>query len=332
MTSRLPAELWGSIAAHACTDGGYTGRALSLTCRYFHAVVKPMRFHSVAIVGARRLHLLAERMACLPSATEPEPHIEHLFVSVADTEAEPGPVSREAVPNTVQDNYVAVMIRAAPHVRTLVVHDLPVADAAYYRRRDVGSPPAALSLPHLNSISTKTPAQGPDGTLRDFYPSLQRVHITQAQPGHDMWNSLVRLAPRMTHLRLSGLVQDLQLAPFLSTLLDIPPSPARPDPPLLPGEMQQFPPSSVWEAQATQAREVLTRLQCVWVQARAYTGRTGKEPTVMLVALERIVRDCEQLGMDDRLVVLPEGHSIYGLDEAKEDWLDLVNGGDGPWR
>ncbi|TBU63281.1 hypothetical protein BD310DRAFT_809396, partial [Dichomitus squalens] len=43
----LPLELLENIFSYACTDGGHTGRSLSLVSRYFLDVVRPIRYGSV---------------------------------------------------------------------------------------------------------------------------------------------------------------------------------------------------------------------------------------------------------------------------------------------
>ncbi|TFK35253.1 hypothetical protein BDQ12DRAFT_322970 [Crucibulum laeve] len=51
----FPTELWKIIARYACTDGGVTARALSLTSRHLNQVVEPDKFVSVSLIGVKQI-------------------------------------------------------------------------------------------------------------------------------------------------------------------------------------------------------------------------------------------------------------------------------------
>ena len=50
-----PIEIWHEIFAIACTDGGLTGRSLSLVSKHFHDISGPLKYQSIAITRWRQL-------------------------------------------------------------------------------------------------------------------------------------------------------------------------------------------------------------------------------------------------------------------------------------
>lgn len=64
---RLPFETWRMILGHVCTDEEHTGRALSLTCKYFREVSRHARFTSLKLVGAHLHHAFADIVAREPT-------------------------------------------------------------------------------------------------------------------------------------------------------------------------------------------------------------------------------------------------------------------------
>lgn len=59
---RRPTELWHIILTYACTNGDTTGRDLSLTSRWFSALVELVRMQSVAISSDRCLRALRDTL------------------------------------------------------------------------------------------------------------------------------------------------------------------------------------------------------------------------------------------------------------------------------
>ena len=75
----LPVEILLQIFAYTCTDGRYSGRSLSLVARAFHDAVRAIRFHSVALTGARQIYGF---LPCLEKARLLGPiPVRHLFIS-----------------------------------------------------------------------------------------------------------------------------------------------------------------------------------------------------------------------------------------------------------
>jgi hypothetical protein len=89
-----PVEIHAHIFQLACTDGGYTGRALSLVSKYFHDVSKPTKYYSVSCHGSWQaiefLRLITNlpprhRIVCHLFVTDAYPH--HFHTTHPDSES-----------------------------------------------------------------------------------------------------------------------------------------------------------------------------------------------------------------------------------------------------
>jgi hypothetical protein len=89
-----PVEIHAHIFQLACTDGGYTGRALSLVSKYFHDVSKPTKYYSVSCHGFWQaiefLRLITNlpphhRIVCHLSVTDAYPY--HVHTTHPDSES-----------------------------------------------------------------------------------------------------------------------------------------------------------------------------------------------------------------------------------------------------
>lgn len=83
-----PPEICKKIFTHACDDGGYTGRSLSLVSRYVRDVSEDIKFRSVAVWGRRQILGFYQVLLSTP------PHLRrilHLFIS-AHEQVRPGEV------------------------------------------------------------------------------------------------------------------------------------------------------------------------------------------------------------------------------------------------
>jgi len=77
----LPLELHSYICQFACTDDGYTARALGLVSKYFREVVDPFQYNSIAISGQRQIFELGCR---LQRAHLHQRRVRNLFISDRD--------------------------------------------------------------------------------------------------------------------------------------------------------------------------------------------------------------------------------------------------------
>lgn len=332
--NRCPLELWAKITALACSDGGYTGCSLSLVSHTMHDIVEPMRYHSVSLIGHRRLFAFAARLAALKAP----PVIRHLFMSdIHDRghsiEEMGGRFTMElwqelhaqtrqtmAEINFTIHNILATI---APRLYSLVIHDrffdltvdLPI-------------------FPHLHDITLLSLPSSCTADVHTRFPSLRRLYLISARTSHAFWLGLANFAPHITHLRLSNVSEDVCISSFLRILLDIPP------PPMVPGALHTvedncYPPMSQEARDAATAASRLSTLEYLYVQPHAYrnTGWCGTGSIVhgqMVSALESIASAAARGGGVGKFFLLPE-RECYILDEARKDWLETVEGGDGPW-
>ncbi|KAH9939242.1 uncharacterized protein BXZ73DRAFT_75973 [Epithele typhae] len=168
----LPVHLLASIFLLCCTDGGATGRALALTCRYFHAASYSARFHSVKLTFTRDRHQLQTFLAAFTAAREvaaatraTTPRVRHLFLSSGWRERIPG-TQHDSPTHAEFTGHVAELMRlVAPDLHTLAL--LPAAR------------PWATDVPLPASLGT-TP-----------FPSLRALTIA----GEDRAPNFAPLAP-----------------------------------------------------------------------------------------------------------------------------------------
>lgn len=342
MADKIPIEIWSSIAVLACTDGGRTGRSLSLSCRFLHSVMQPLRLHTVALFGVELLHSFTQclRLSCLSSPDHP-PEIRHLFVAIPIQYWEPRATPKEQIANFNED-IVAVMTHAAPTLRTLTVRDPYTLDIGNSTGMRAGMPLPALDtlhFPALEALTMQWHASPSRTNAHERFPRLTRLHVVRPSMSMQMWEGLMRYAPGVQHLRFSELVAKPRVAPFLRTVLDIPFS--QPDdllgPPPLPSEVLRLSVHSE-QPRALEVREKMAQLQSVCLQAFDVYGMEPQEaranyPHVgMCAGFRRLARDCSADAMAKRVIMMPDGKPGYELEEALQDWVSMVEGGEGPWR
>ena len=317
---RCPVELWLKIVALACTDGGYTGRSLSLVSRSMRDIVEPVRFLSVSLIDEKQLLAFSGLVAHFSHP----PVIQHLFVSVQLIFWGHEAMSAEKVAE-LEHAFNATLYIAAPNVQTLVIHDPPNFDATCND----------LLFPALRDLSIPTLSQfGPelDGYTR--FPSLRRLHLSSYHCFPDFWPKLVRFVPSLTHLRLSGINKDSSISPFLRILLDVPP-PKRLNGTYVMGRDDQYAPGSAEANEATTVASKLSALEAIYVQPLEYrnSGWCGTGSIMhgqMKSGLRGIARDYSRVQGARELFLLPDALS-YNVEEARRDWLEMVESGAGPW-
>lgn len=342
---RCPVELITKIATYACIDGGYTGRSLSLVCRYMRDAVQPVRFHTVALVGRQSV----VSFAALLATWEMQPPVYHLLISALgepyiNCSKEQGALSRLSPSELshMRSSYAKILAWASPTVATLVIHHNSSLEGELFDAEDI-------VFPALTNLSVPTiplaPAKGDDtsGTRRRF-PVLRRLHISHHAPGlastATFWSHLASWASEsLEHLRLSGVSQNNDLPRFLRVFLDVPvliAAPVGQEPRLRELGEEEYTPESEEAAAAAELASRLGDLRHIYVQPRITTqfdwsGQSRVRDMEMKAGLRRIA--CATGGGRGRgeLWLLPDSGG-YALGEARKDWLDLVLGGDGPWR
>ena len=322
---RCPIELWDRIVSLVCTDGGYTGCSLSLVSRRMRDTVKPVRFHSVSLVSAD--HLLT--FAGLLESLKPSPVIHHLFISINDDTQVFGddlPLERAEELNPA---FQAIFTAASPSLETLVVHD-SLSSLNLIR--------SGLAFPLLRDLSISHWCMRTDVGTSAYprSPSLRRLHVTSSVYMRDYWNKLVQLASSITHLRLSGLYGEPTICPFLCVLLVLPAPTHIPGNDISPREIPSYEPDDEEAHYALTIASQLPNLTFIYIQPLELhnSGWIGVGPwrhDLMKVVLENIALTSTRGESVGGLFTLPASLA-YLRDEARRHWLDLVEGGDGPWK
>ncbi|GJE99618.1 hypothetical protein PsYK624_158890 [Phanerochaete sordida] len=210
------------------------------------------------------------------------------------------------------------LLAAAAHsLRTLTLYwtalDLVASELAFPLLED-------LSVERFDSIGRGLP----------ILPSLHRLHLTQYFGWSGFWPLLASVAPALTHVRLTGLSQDTELARFLRNLFDLP-VPANAESVMTPGLVPPYPPGTPEAA----AAKMLSSLRTVIAEPVEYTSNSvyadGLVTNLQMKAgLAVAANECRQGAGKGMLYILPDTFE-YLVSEALREWLELVEGGSGPW-
>ncbi|KAI0780486.1 hypothetical protein BD413DRAFT_463607 [Trametes elegans] len=199
---RLAIELLINVFSLACTDGGYTGCSLSLVCKHFNTISRPLRFQSIAINGSlRKLERFVSRLHsehALRGAYGSVPVVRHLFLFTLSMP----PLAIPDKGSDSRDDYfalVATLMRlVAPKLETLTFLQC---------KWDV---PLTLPFPRLRELTVgegvvSLVPRAWDGAA--LYPTLERLHLVSNLPfipyGRADIAQWARFAPALSHLRVS---------------------------------------------------------------------------------------------------------------------------------
>lgn len=315
---RCPVEIWEQILSNACTDGGYTGCSLSVVSRTMRDVSRPFRYHSVALLDYTRCVWFAN----LVERTTSPLLVRHLFVSATSANAD---MSTTAKP-------LHTILRAtAPTLLSLAVHGVDffqVLDSStelYPVLED-------LETDWMES-STVRPHQSHSDTPLRRLSALRRLHICCKANLRDLWDALVLYASSITHIRVTNMWasdMDTNISPLLNLLLTTP----TPEHAAILGPDACYRHGAPWEGRTREIVVALPRLKQVYLQPYAETlpGRDGPllmPAWIMEDRLYGVLCPCCERGQQE-LCMLP-GASDYDIEEARARWLDIVEGGEGPW-
>jgi hypothetical protein len=183
---RLPFELLDRIFKRACTDDGQTGCALSAVSHHIRDASGSMRYHSIALVGARQIRTFIQLLddpRPKPNETRPKTKMQGWMKKIKRTNHKP--VSR--------------MVLSSPifHVRHLFIADI----------MDRGVGLAVLEWIFETSAEKKArlKALGHKPELHDYYGERWKPWRPKIETGVILaWSTiadlLTRLAPTLEHL------------------------------------------------------------------------------------------------------------------------------------
>lgn len=209
---RLPTESLHQIFALACCDGGFTGRSLSLVCRSFQDVARPVRYHSVALVGFWQVKRFlrcyqSDRVVCERQASSYTPKIRHLLLRPDASDA--NGVDIAAYGASAQPVLCEILRLAGPTLVTLLYTgevrwedlladcqcELPNLEELTFGRQDIFDPSRQHARPPYAQLPCRFPA------LRQLHVVFVRSHY----PVEDVLEKWAVAAARVSHVRLSGL-------------------------------------------------------------------------------------------------------------------------------
>lgn len=201
----LAPELLEQIFTLACTDGGYTGCSLSLVSKYVGAASRSVRFHSVSITS-ETAQQLAKFQYCFNRACTAAredggrtPVVRHLCMST---------LGRDTTERQQHmSNIIAFLRSVSPRLYTLSL--------LYPRGRLFSeSMPPNIECPSFPLLQELT-IIGTDPFIPDrvectlpLYPQVTRLHLIDIHGTIEELPNWLNggLAPRLTHLRLSSLL------------------------------------------------------------------------------------------------------------------------------
>ena len=236
MTLNLcPPEVCSQIFAIACTDGGYTGRALSAVSRYIHRTSSSYKFQSIALHNAHQTSSFASVLSRTP------PHlcgVVYLFVSnddfaIVSRDREPTATSGRRRISSIFSFATNQTKLSSTSANLIKDHDTDFIEAVLAILRIIAPTLRTLFIsfechwinwPSLVSVGTRFLAlssltelsfnyRAPTDALFNHYmhlfpatlPSLRRLDISGLKllsyHSH-LFGSIAKIAPSLTHLHL----------------------------------------------------------------------------------------------------------------------------------
>ncbi|KAI0088527.1 hypothetical protein BDY19DRAFT_993924 [Irpex rosettiformis] len=297
---RCPAEIHLAIFTLACTDGGRTGCALSLVSRHIHAASSPARFHTVALHDLPRMRLFLDML----ERRSTPPRVSHLFLHEGRLEgwSFPGSGHSEMIASIISTiaPLLVTLSGNIQHISRSYASVIPQG-ANLSRLRDLNLLPGALRHYSINDDGDI------EGEAIDFpnFPSLRRLHTW-----HGGWwnvsqlNAFTRAAPNLTQIGLDNVGRSGGLDDILDSALD---PGARNKKIVFPGGLERL---IVRRALPMVNRRGI-RCPVVW----------HREP----------LQEPSQLSEKHLKVVIGD-QCNYTSEDCMEDWLDVIQGGEGCWR
>ncbi|KAI0358225.1 hypothetical protein OH77DRAFT_1518923 [Trametes cingulata] len=230
---RCPTEVLDLICAEACTDDGYTGRALALVSKRISEISSRHALNSIALYGPRQISAF---VALLEGREDKDRRVRHLYLTDSRR------LRMELAPGEDVDNWMRrrlldqqwlaehlldqdddvfdplpnlrILRIVAPHLRTLTY----LIFTGRYLREEL----TMVTFPRLEELTlhaSSLASTGPSPTGMLSVPTLRRLHIIQRYSWQrEIVQLIADLAPHLTHLRHSRIVAGV-LPPIVEHLL-----------------------------------------------------------------------------------------------------------------
>lgn len=230
---RCPLEICTHIFSYACTDGGKTGRSLSLVSRYVSRATDPVRLQSLTVCG-RKLRTFLEMLDSIRPEVQ---RARHLYLSDVEEEV----TERILVLNTRKKMLARTdpLAQAGRDIRNLEDSELKSIMSKCYEDEEEDSLVACIirilesnastlrtltislmhlqgylvfptHLPFLLDLSLISLATGGHANLHltdtelPSLPSLKRLHVANAQYIRHFVTLVSQFLSSLTHLRITG--------------------------------------------------------------------------------------------------------------------------------
>ncbi|KAM5542378.1 hypothetical protein V8D89_003837 [Ganoderma adspersum] len=209
----LPLEIQHGVFLLACTDGGRTGLAISLTSRSYRDAVRPVRFHSVAVRAFPHIEGVLQSykrdLAELEAAGSTlKPRVRHLLLSPEDKQPNDAHILEEETSAIEDEAYTtslaALLQLVGPTLTTL-------AYTAQFRFTGLGR---VCPMPKLEELTVflnprerqSTSLPGPPHPPAS-YPALQKLHIVLSWGAvvPDLMGWWAQAAPNVIDVRLTNM-------------------------------------------------------------------------------------------------------------------------------
>ncbi|KAJ7733544.1 hypothetical protein DFH07DRAFT_845457 [Mycena maculata] len=294
----MPSEIWTDVFALACTDDGYTGRALSTVSRAVHLISKPLKYQSICVVGHNQLLKLS--IVLESDLSSGGRKVKYLFVASLDEpkdfDAPNGrtEIRRRFHPNPNRDEALYRILRlVSSSLLTLHIHRTAISRQSALLEMD---------LPVLTELTLHGPFKPPQPTIlrpRTSFPSLRRIYIHHfAYRPAKFLQVIVHAAPLLTHLRVpqcSFTPYDIQVA-----LGMLQPAESASDVVYLPRSLEKL---------VIEVDPVTSSLDSWASNARA----------------KQFLWKLQKISDSDDRVCLVDGRSRWiSVEQAKEEWLEDV--------
>lgn len=351
---RCPPEIHARIFQYACTEDGTTGCSLSLVSRYIRQVSYPYQWQSISLAGFKRVVQLANEM-------QQNAHKRPVYNLFLCDRYSPPP---NCFPHP--DDQTAYDLELLPALSTILEYASKTletlsffSDACFYNGAIAARHLLSFPYPRLRELTLRaccTPRQltGPrqGDMLPCQTPQLERLHL--ALPYHGLssdnlqatHNLVHSISPRISHLRLTMLDKwgsrrvvevvhaELAAAGIVAPVLDLPP----PD----------------WDSPSTAVAQPVTWNQLLPAGLQFFAIQPSPTSTFycsccmdlrgdvdVMRILERmsIVANKDRFAYMDRRPITvrrcrtdPMEVAGYGYIEARYDWVERIQEGDGCWK
>ncbi|KAI0088530.1 hypothetical protein BDY19DRAFT_906552 [Irpex rosettiformis] len=300
-----PTELLLKIFTLACTDGGYTGCSLSLVSRGVHATSSPVKFHTVALRGVASMCLFLD---LLESKSPHPPTVRHLFLYDGDRRTDQPYAGQDQA-----DVAASIISTLGPSLLTLAGSLIDIrAESA-----TIMSPQHHLPLlQDFSLMSIVTPSRmGTVCVALPNLPNLRRLHewvtIYDSDNIFD-FNVLTDAAPNLEQIRLSGLNRSRGIPAMLDAAFK--------------GIKVHW---GEWDKDGHEYK--LPKNIKRFIVSCLDTTDWNKDGRLKEVDIRMLTR-LSELATEHKQVVLVPVLQRYTIQDNWEDWLDVIEGGDGCWR